>query len=275
MKRIVCMLLLLFAYLSASSQKAFEVKVTGSGKPILFFPGFACTGELWKQTVQQLSHQYECHVFTFAGFGQVPAIDTPWLPVIKEQILSYVRDKQLKNTVVVGHSLGGTLGLWLAASSNLFKKIIAVDALPSTGALMVPNFNPATMVYNNPYSNQMLKMDSAAFLTMVKQMAGGMMLQQQHVPQVVNWMMQCDRKTYVYGYIDLLKLDLRQSIANIQIPVVILAATHPNKNTVQQTYTAQYAKLPNKHFEYADQSAHFIMYDQPEWLIRQLKNHLD
>lgn len=275
MKRILCMLLLLFVYLSATSQKAFEVKVTGKGKPILFLPGFACTGELWEQTVQQLSNQYECHVFTFAGFGKVPAIDTPWLPVIKEQIISYVREKQLKNTVVVGHSLGGTLGLWLASSSNLFKKIIAVDALPSTGALMVPNFNPATMVYNNPYSNQMLKMDSTAFLTMAKQMVGSMMLRQEYVPQVVNWMMQCDRKTYVYGYIDLLKLDLREAVANIHIPVVILAATHPNKAMVQQTYATQYAKLHNKSFEYADQSAHFIMYDQPEWLIRQLKIHLD
>lgn len=275
MRRIVCMLLVLFVYLSASSQKAFEVKVIGKGQPILFLPGFACTGELWEQTVQQLSHQYECHVFTFAGFGKVPAIDTPWLPVILQQILTYVQDKQLKNTVVVGHSLGGTLGLWLAASSNLFKKIIAVDALPSTGALMVPNFNPATMVYNNPYSNQMLKMDSVAFLAMAKQMAGGMMLQQQYASQVVNWMMQCDRKTYVYGYIDLLKLDLREAIANIQIPVIVLAATHPNKSMVLQTYNTQYAKLPNKRFEYADQSAHFIMYDQPEWLIRQLKTHLD
>lgn len=275
MKRIVCIVMILFVCITIQGQKAFEVKVTGKGQPVLFLPGFACTGELWENTVQQLSNQYECHVFTFAGFGKVPAIDTPWLPVIKEQILSYVRDKKLKNAIVVGHSLGGTLGLWLASSSTLFKKIIAVDALPSTGALMVPNFNPATMVYNNPYSNQMLKIDSIAFLNMAKQMAGGMMLKQEYVPQVVNWMVQSDRKTYVYGYIDLLKLDLREEVAKIKIPVVVLAATHPNKVMIQKTYDTQYAKLPNKHFEYADQSAHFVMYDQPEWFIRQLKTHLD
>ncbi len=275
MKRIVCIVMILFVCITIQGQKAFEVKVTGKGQPVLFLPGFACTGELWENTVQQLSNQYECHVFTFAGFGKVPAIDTPWLPVIKEQILSYVRDKKLKNAIVVGHSLGGTLGLWLASSSTLFKKIIAVDALPSTGALMVPNFNPATMVYNNPYSNQMLKMDSIAFLNMAKQMAGGMMLKQEYVPQVVNWMVQSNRKTYVYGYIDLLKLDLREEVAKIKIPVVVLAATHPNKVMIQKTYDTQYAKLPNKYFEYADQSAHFVMYDQPEWFIRQLKTHLD
>lgn len=275
MKRIVCIVMILFVCITTQGQKAFEVKVTGKGNPVLFLPGFACTGELWENTVQQLSNQYECHVFTFAGFGKVPSIDTPWLPVIKEQILSYVRDKKLKNVIVVGHSLGGTLGLWLASSSTLFKKIIAVDALPSTGALMVPNFNPATMVYNNPYSNQMLKMDSIAFLNMAKQMAGGMMLKQEYIPQVVNWMVQSDRKTYVYGYIDLLKLDLREEVAKIKIPVVVLAATHPSKVMIQKTYDTQYAKLPNKYFEYADQSAHFIMYDQPEWFIRQLKTHLD
>lgn len=276
MKRIFCMLLILFTCYTTQAQKAFEVKVSGKGQPVLFLPGFACTGDVWQDMVQQLSRQYECHVFTFAGFGNVPAIDTPWLPTIRKQIAAYVREKDLKNTIVVGHSLGGTLGLWLAASeTSLFKKIIAVDALPSTGALMVPNFNAASMNYNNPYSNQMLKMDSIAFRNMSKQMATGMMLKQEKVPQVVDWMVRSDRKTYVYGYIDLLKLDLREEITKINIPVVVLAATHPNKDIIQKTYDTQFAKLNNKHFEYADQSAHFIMYDQPEWLLRQLKSHLD
>ena len=275
MKRICLMTVIIFTIATTQAQKAFDVKVTGKGQPVLFLPGFACTGELWDNTVKALANEYECHVFTFAGFGNVPAIDTPWLPTIRQQLVTYVREKGLKNTIVVGHSLGGTLGLWLAATeTDLFKKIIAVDALPSTGALMVPNFNAATMVYNNPYSNQMLKMDSTAFRNMANQMAAGMMLKQEKVSQVVNWMMQCDRKTYVYGYIDLLKLDLREEVAKIKIPVVVLAATHPDKAMIEKTYQAQYAKLQQKRFEYADQSAHFIMNDQPEWLMTQLKANL-
>jgi pimeloyl-ACP methyl ester carboxylesterase len=261
---------------SASAQnKAFSVKVTGKGDPVFLFPGFACTADVWEQTIAAIAANNECHAFTFAGFGGVQPIDTPWLPVIKQQIVAYVKNKKLKNITIIGHSLGGTLGMWLASTeTTMFKKLIAVDALPGTGALMVPNFKASDMVYNNPYSKQQLNMDSTSFLTMAKQMAAGMCLTKTKQQQIINWMMMADRKTYVYGYIDLLKLDLREELANIKIPVVVLAATYPNKQMVEETWNKQLTKLNNKTVYYADNAAHFIMFDQPEWLITKIKENL-
>ena len=277
MKKLQLILAILFtaSVITAQAQTAFKVDVVGKGAPVLFFPGFACTGDIWKQTVNELSKQYECHVFTFAGFGGVPAIEKPWLPKIKDQVVEYVKQHRLKNPVVVGHSLGGTLGLWLAATeTTMFKKIIAVDALPCSGALMMPNYKAADMVYDNPYSRQMLTMDSAAFRAQAKQMASFMMLNKTKQHTIINWMMMADRETYVYGYIDLLKLDLREDIARIKIPVVVLAATYPDRQVIEKTYNTQYEKLNSKVFYYADKSAHFIMLDQPEWLLTKLKENL-
>jgi pimeloyl-ACP methyl ester carboxylesterase len=129
-------------------------------------------------------------------------------------------------------------------------------------------------VYNNPFSKQQLNMDSATFLTMAGQMAAGMCLNKVKQKQIIDWMIQADRKTYVYGYIDLLKLDLREEIANIQIPVVVLAATFPSKQAAEETWNKQLAKLPNKTIFYAENAAHFIMFDQPEWLIAKIKENL-
>ncbi len=261
--------------LHTNAQNAFRVTVTGKGAPVLLFPGFACTGEVFDETVAVLSKQYECHVFTFAGFGNVPAIEKPWLPKIKDQVAAYVKEKKLNNAVIIGHSLGGTLGLWLAATEQtLFKKVIAVDALPCTGALMMPNYNAASMEYDNPYSKQMLAMDSVSFRKQAEQQTAFMMLNKEKQATVVNWMMMADQKTYVYGYIDLLKLDLREEVANIKIPVVILAATHPSKTMIEKTYNEQYAKLGNKVIHYADKSAHFVMYDQPEWYLTKINENI-
>jgi pimeloyl-ACP methyl ester carboxylesterase len=274
----VCFTAMIFflTALSASAQyNAFTVKVTGKGEPVFLFPGFACTADVWAQTIAANATQHECHAFTFAGFGGVQPIDTPWLPEIKQQVIRYAKSKKLKNISIIGHSLGGTLGMWLAATENtMFKKLIAVDALPCTGALMIPNFKASDMVYQNPYSKQQLNMDSASFLTMAKQMAGGMCLNKTKHQQIIDWMRQADRKTYVYGYIDLLKLDLRDEIANIPIPVVVLAATFPSRQVVEETWNKQLAKLPNKTIHYADKAAHFIMFDQPEWLITKIKENL-
>ena len=52
--------------------------------PILLFPDFSFPGIVWEVAVTELSKTHECHVFTFAGFGDVPAVKTPWLPKIKE-----------------------------------------------------------------------------------------------------------------------------------------------------------------------------------------------
>lgn len=271
LKKRVLIFLFISLFVVGNGQSAFKVEVVGKGAPILFFPGFACPGDVWKDITKELAKNYECHVFTFAGFGRVPAIEKPWLPKIKEAIVQYVRDKKLQNSIIIGHSFGGTLGLWLAATEpKLFKKIIVVDALPCMGALMMPNYKTEEIVYDNPYSKKILEMDSATFHTMAEQQSAFIMLNKKKQAELVNWIMMTDRSTYVNAYIDLMKLDLREDLVKIKIPVIVLAATHPDKAMIEKNYNEQYAKLDDKVFYYAENSAHFIMYDQPLWLLSKI-----
>lgn len=272
----IALFFLLFSSSVGAQSKAFEVMIKGKGEPILLFPGFTCTGEVWEETVSELSKAFECHIFTFAGFGGVAPIETPWLPKIKESIVHYVTEKQLKDPMIIGHSLGGALALWLASEEkNPYSKLIVVDALPSTGALMIPNFKSGNIVYENPYNTQMLEMDAPAFEKMATQMASGMSLNKEKQVKIKDWMLQSDRETYVFGYTDLLKLDLREEVANIKIPVTILAATQPyGKEMAQNTFKEQYKNLKNYTLEFAEGSAHFIMYDQPQWLMNQIMEAL-
>src|SRR3569832_2009438 len=138
--KIVSALVIVILYcIDCSAQAPFQVVVKGKGDPILLFPGFGCTGEVWNETVAALSKTNECHIFTFAGFGNVPPIGAPWLAKIKDGIVQYVKDNKLKKPIFLGHSLGGSLSLWLAtAEKDMFKKAIVVDALPCSAALMIP-----------------------------------------------------------------------------------------------------------------------------------------
>jgi len=262
--------------ITINAQKPFDVIVKGKGEPVLLFPGFACTGEVWDDTVVELSKNYECHIFTLAGFGTVAPIEKPWLIKIKEGVKEYVKNQKLKNPIIIGHSLGGSLGLWLAIEEeNPYSKLILVEALPSIGALFMPNFKSEDMVYDSPRNNQMLQMNTVAFESMAEQMANGMTLNEDKKSQIKNWIIQADRETYVYGYTDLLKLDLRNDIAKIKIPVIVLAATHPyGKEMVEKTYKKQYQNLETYDIEYAENAAHFIMYDNPSWFLTQLIKHL-
>lgn len=276
-RRILTLSILLITLCGTAQQYPFEVAVKGKGLPILLFPGFTCTGEVWEATVAALSKDYECHVFTFAGFGEVPVVEKPWFPKIKEGVESYIKNQNLKNVVVLGHSLGGTLGLWLATENDhALSKLIIIDALPATGALMIPNYDSEALAYESPWNKQMLSMEAEAFEAMAEQMASGMTLNKEKQVLVKNWMLKADRETYVYGYTDLLKLDLRPDIAKINIPVTILAATEPyGLEMAKSTYAKQYANLKNYDLEFAEGTAHFVMYDNPSWFEEKLFHSLE
>ncbi|MEH6659823.1 alpha/beta hydrolase [Leeuwenhoekiella marinoflava] len=270
----------LFLGLSISAQntiKPIEVEVYGKGDPVLLIPGFTVPGSGWNEVIAYLEPHFECHVVTLAGFGGLPALEFPWLPKVNEALQEYIQINNLNNLSLIGHSLGGTLALDLAARMpDLISQLIIVDALPATGALYFPNFDPDALGYDSPYNNQQLALNATAFEAMAAQMAQGMSLKPEAQQRIKNWIVEADRKTYVYGYTDYLKFDVRESLKTIRTPVTILAADKPyGEAGVRQTYTTQYANLADYELVIATDAAHFVMYDQPEWFKIQLQRLLD
>jgi len=122
---------------------------------------------------------------------------------------------------------------------------------------------------------QQLSLEEKDFEQMATVMAKGMSLIPEAQQRIKDWIVMADRKTYVYGYTDYLKLDLREALKNISIPVIILAADKPyGKEIVTQTYQGQYANLAKYDLIIVDHSAHFVMFDQPKWFMEQIQQIL-
>ncbi|MCB0399824.1 MAG: alpha/beta hydrolase, partial [Winogradskyella sp.] len=214
-----------FTFQVENTAKPIHVEVSGKGNPIIFIPGFTVPGEVWNPVVKELERSYECHVVTLAGFNGKAPIEFPWLPKVNDALNNYITEHHLENVTVIGHSLGGTIATWLASREHSkVSNIIIVDALPAAGALMIPNFNPDNLAYNSPYNNQQLAMDDTQFEQMATMMSQGMSVNKEAQEDIKTWILKADRKTYVYGYTDYLKLDLREDLKNISIPTTIIAA---------------------------------------------------
>ena len=135
---------------------------------------------------------------------------------------------------------------------------------------MIPDYKGEKIPYDNPQAKQSMEMSVQAFENNNKMMVQYMCKNIDKQKVIIDMMSHVDRKTYVNGYIDMLNLDLRTEISKIKIPVTILAATSPSLDIVSKTYQDQYKNLPSVKVFYAENAAHFVMYDQPEWFIKHL-----
>ena len=260
-------------------QKSFKVEVYGKGQPIILIPGYSCSGDVWKATVDNLKANYQLHVLTLAGFAGVPPIDTPILKTVKNDLIKYVKDNHLNKPVLIGHSLGAFMSLWVASEEpSLFSKIICVDGVPFISAMSNPSITSEEIKKNPAYNaeavaNNFKNMPEKEFednqfkamLTMVSDTA--------HARLIAQWGAASDRKTLGYTFVEMSTTDLRNEIAKINIPVLVLGSTYGTKEMSQKILNEQYSLLPNKKIFIAP-TKHFIMYDDPLWFREQVKNFL-
>jgi pimeloyl-ACP methyl ester carboxylesterase len=275
MSRLLTFLLLIICISAAFTQPAFHIEKIGAGRPIILLPGFTTPGSVWESTIKGLEGPFQTHAVSYAGFGGIVPIATPWYDQIKTQLANYIRENNIRNLVLIGHSMGGNLAIDLAAElPEHISGLILVESIPCMREMMMPGVPASSLQYDSPYNNQVLQMNDDAFKQMATGMSQNMTFNQSKVPLLVEWSMKADRKTYVYGYTDLLKLDLRDALKNISINTLILGASFPDKNMILSTYEKQYANLQSKEILIADNSKHFIMFDQPDWLQKNINVYL-
>lgn len=269
-------LILLFVInISFGQEKAIKTEVTGKGDPILFLPGFITPGSVWKETIKNITAENENHLFSYAGFDGIAPIKMPWYKSVKEAIFNYIEKNDLKKIRIIGHSMGGNLAVDIAARfPKRVKSMIIVDALPCMREVMMPGVSASNLQYESPYNKNLLKMDANQFKGMAADMASFMTLNKEKISVLTNWILEADRKIYVYGYTDLLKLDLRNKLRVIKTKTLILGASFPNPAIAKKNFEKQYANLSNKTIEMASNSKHFIMFDQAAWFYAKVNTFL-
>lgn len=256
--------------LGLSAQSSFLVKKEGAGKrSILFIPGFSCSGDVWTETVKNYSKEYTCHILTMPGFAGVTAEPAPELQSWVTQIAAYIRAQKLEKPIVVGHSIGGGMTLLLAARyPDLIGRIVIVDALPCLSAIMNPAFKADPHPDCGPVIARFTKMSDSAFYQMQKMVMKSMMADTVHATEVVQWSMRSDRETLGRIFCQFSNLDMRDSLASITCPALVLLEAP--FTGMKAAVEAQYRGLHTGTLSYATKGLHFIMYDDRQWYTDQL-----
>lgn len=270
-------LLLTFALATGlMAQAPFQVKVTGHGQPMILVPGLSSSGEVWETTVEHYKNQFECHVLTVAGFAGVPRVAAPMLDNVRDGIADYIRQKHLDRPVIVGHSLGGFLALALASKyPALVGRVVIVDAYPFLPAVMNPT---ATLASGQQIAAQMKKqMDGQTQADYERYVKSGaatrlMVTSDTDFARIVAWGLASDRTAVADAMAEMFSVDLRDDVAAIKSPTLVLGSWIAYKQYTDRARTegnlrTQYTRLAGVRIEVTDTARHFIMWDDPKWMF--------
>lgn len=258
-----------------------RVEVVGTGRPVVMIPGLNSAASVWTETCAALQPGVQCHILQLPGFAGAPAVATDhFLTGMRDRLLAYVDERKLDKPVVIGHSLGGVLALEMAAERpGRIDRLVIVDALPFLAGLrgMTPE---AARGAAAAMRQQMLASTKEQWEAGTRQGAGGMSRSPANTERIVAWGLASDRATTAQAMSELWGEDLRPLLPRITAPTLVLgawAAYEPMGATLESTrglYQAQYAGLAGARFAMSERGYHFLMWDDADWLVGQVKAFL-
>ncbi|MFD2201061.1 alpha/beta fold hydrolase [Shivajiella indica] len=276
-------LLLLISVQFISKAELINIKVIGEGQPVLLIHGMSCNASVWDETVERYKSDYELHLVNIKGFGNNEYEESPnYLEQIKNELIAYCKENNLKNPIVIGHSMGGFLGLWMAAEDpQLFGKIISVDGIPYFPVLQMPGITPETA---KPIVESMAKsmaaMDEAQRLNTQKMIVSTMIATEENREKVVKMGMESNPRVTGKAYGEMFITDIRPFMSNIKVPVLVFGswAAYQNYGATKESVTfgfqQQLKDIPHAKLLVAEKAYHFVFYDEPEWFYAELDEFL-
>jgi pimeloyl-ACP methyl ester carboxylesterase len=217
----------------------------------------------------------------FAGLSKGGNGDGYVAAPVAEEIARYIAERRLGPVAVIGHSMGGTMGMMLAARHpGRVSKLMVVDMFPYMGAMFGgPQATPETL---KPIADRIMTgMRTSPADAYAKQLEGtiaGMVATEAMRPGALDDAMKSDRDVSARSYGELIMTDLRPELAKVTAKTIVLYVTPKGAPITDAQmdgyYTASYATLKGVTLKRVPASAHFVMWDNAPFFQREVKAFL-
>lgn len=269
------------AWAASFTSERITVRTEGNGPDVILIPGLSSSPRVWAGAVKAVPG-YRYHLVQLSGFAGQPAGANKEGDVAApaaEEIARYIREAGLRQPAVVGHSMGGSIGMMLAARHpESLSRLMVVDMWPWLGiAIGGPRATRASLqamadqyVANARTQTPEQRKERAAA------MINGYVNTPSERPGPTEDMLASDPEVSSHAFRELLLTDLGPELPHITVPVTVLYA--PPKGMDPQFggyYKAAYAPLKQAVLKPVPDSAHFIMLDQPAVFQAELKSFLE
>ncbi|MFC7499345.1 alpha/beta fold hydrolase [Enterovirga sp. GCM10030262] len=255
----------------------------GEGPDVVLIPGMTSSPSAWRPSTADMPG-YRYHYVQVKGFAGTPAEGNAEGVVaapVAAEIARYIAAEGLEKPALVGHSMGGTMALMIAARHpDSVSRVMVVDQLPFMGAVFGP---PGTTSESIRPTADALRAQMAANTPeeragRIEAMTTAMVRNEAQRAIVRAEGLASDPETTANAFHELIVTDLRPELPAITIPVTVLYVTPAGvpltDAQIDAVYSSAYAPLEGAKLVRIPDSAHFIMSDNPERFQAEMKAFL-
>ncbi len=254
------------------------VTVRGKGQDVLLIPGLASSGAVWDATLRRFEKQHRFHVIQVAGFAGLPARGNANGAVLQptvDAIHAYVKSNHLKTPRVIGHSLGGLMGMMLAAQHGEdVGKLMVVESLPFYSVLFGATNAAAAGSRAAAMRDLILRESQNDYAQREREFLRILVKSPEGRKAAIEWAIASEKSVVARAMYENMTTDLRSALGEIKIPVMVLYAWDVSsgfpRTATDKLYRENFAPLPDKTLVRIDDSYHFIMLDQPDAFAKQV-----
>lgn len=248
------------------------VTVRGTGPDVLLIPGLTCSSAVWDATVNRLKDHWRLHVVQVAGFAGSPARANASGAVLQPTVDAldlYIKTNHLQSPKIIGHSLGGLMGMMLAVQHpDDVGKLMIVDSLPFFGVLNGAKDAASAAPQAATMRDSILGETQEAYAEGERDFLPVLVKSPAGLKLATEWAITSDKSVVARAMYEDATTDLRPELSKIKAPVTMLYpwdadSGFPHEAT-DKLYHDNFAALPNAKLVCIEGSFHFIMFDQPE-----------
>jgi len=243
-----------------------------AGRPLILIPGLASGSWVWQDTIRAFAANHPIYVLTLPGFDGRPAAGAAPFAAARAAVEQLIADRSLPKPVIVGHSLGGTLGYAVAEDRPAaVGGVVSIDGLP-----VMPGTETMAPAQRSAMAAGMrgrVATDPAAF---ARQQQGYMrtigVLDMGKADALAQLSARSDPASTGQYAADVLNLDLRPGLKDIGAPLLVISPYHEldaSQQGISESAKADYYKAllegaPRVQVVSVAPARHFAMIDQPE-----------
>lgn len=256
-----------------SDRLTVELAGKEDGPDVILIPGLSTPRDVWDDTVRRFAGCYRLHLVQVRGFGDAPGANAegpvlePVVRTVGDYIDDMIFDAGRGKPKIIGHSFGGLVAMKVAlAIPEKTDSIMVVDSLPFFGVL----FGPAvTAEQIEPQAKAMRSgiqsatqpgLDNMTLATMSRTKEGQ--------KQVSEWVKRGNPMVAGQVMFEVMTTDIRTDLQDNTVPITMLYPINPDSpfpaDMTENNYKTSYGPVPGATVKRIDDSAHFIMLDQPE-----------